>query len=121
MLRRKGLSVSSFVVSAFVTIFMGGLSWADSEIDLSIESPRRAFYRGEEILLVAKGANSGDQAIAGAVLSVELAECVRDTTTIEAIPAGQDRRKSFRLPTLAVKSGQYDLKLSLSRQVRQAG
>lgn len=110
----KGLSVSSLVLSAFVLTFASGPSRAEAKIELSIESPRRAFYRGEEILLVVKGANRSDQAIVDAVLSVELADCVRDTATIEAIPVGQERRQSFRLSTLAVKSGKYDLRLSLS-------
>lgn len=114
MRERRGLSASSFVLSAFVSIFVGGPSCGDSEIALTIESPRRAFYRGEEILLVVKGANRGDQAIVDAVLAVELADCVQETAAIEAIPAGQERRQSFRLSTLAVKSGEYDVRLSLS-------
>ncbi|MFV2069185.1 MAG: hypothetical protein ACC645_19635 [Pirellulales bacterium] len=97
-----------------MSIFISGPSWADAEIGLSIESPRWAFYRGEEILLVVKSANRGEQSIVDAVLSVELADCVRDSATIEAIPAGQEHRQSFRLPTLAVKSGEYDVRLSLS-------
>jgi len=114
MMGRRGLSASSFVLSAIVSIFISGPSWADAKVGFSIESPRRAFYRGEVILLVVKCANSGEQPTIDAVLSVELAGCMRDTATIKAIPAGEERRQSFRLPTFAVKSGEYDARLSLS-------
>jgi hypothetical protein len=61
-----------------------------------------------------KCANVGEQSAVDATLSAELAGCVKHTATVKAIPVGGERRQSFRLPTLSIKSGEYDMKLSLS-------
>ena len=114
MTRRAGVSASPLVFAACLLLLLGSPAWVDAKVVISVESPRRAFYRGEEILLVVKCANDGDQAVVDATLNVELAGCVRDAATFGQLPAGEERRQSFRLPTAAVKSGVYKLKCSLT-------
>ncbi|MFH1266823.1 MAG: hypothetical protein ABIK89_13930, partial [Planctomycetota bacterium] len=114
MTGRASGSAWFLVLSAFLSIFVASPTLADAQVGLTVESPRRAFYRGEEILLLVKCSNGGDATVADANLSVELAGCVKDTATIKQIPAGGELRLSFRLPTGSVKSGQYELRLSMT-------
>ncbi len=109
MIRRLGVSVSYSVLPACLLLLIVNPICVDAKVILSVESPRRAFYRGEQILLVVKCVNTGDEAVTDATLNVELAGCVRDAATLGQLPAGKERRLSFRLPTAGIKSGRYEL------------
>ena len=105
-------SILSMLLACGLTLSNSGISFAEPQ--LSAETPRHAFYRGEEILYTIKCVNSDDQVVENAILKIELAGCIRDSTKLELIPAGGELSHSFRLPTQAIKAGQYNLVCSLS-------
>ena len=70
MWRLCNISVSFFILLILVSISVCGQSSAETKTELSIESPRRAFYRGEEILLVAEIANRGEKPVLDAVCTL---------------------------------------------------
>ncbi|MCA9233582.1 MAG: hypothetical protein KDA57_23280, partial [Planctomycetales bacterium] len=88
-------------------------TWAETKAELTLESPRRAFYRGEVVLIVVKVANIGESSLADSVLNLKLAECVERTSATFQLARGEERRLSFRLPTAAIRSGVYKLNCTL--------
>ncbi len=75
---------------------------ASAAVDITIESPRRAFYRGEVIALrvSVNGAEGG-------TLSASLGDVVRDQVALSGNGA------MLRLPTQAVRCGEYELTAEL--------
>ena len=87
---------------------------ANATVDLSLKSPRRAFYRGEEIMLVAECVNRTDQAVPEATLTADLGGVIQMSSSVPEVPAGENRQAALRIPTAAIKSGRYELKLTLA-------
>jgi hypothetical protein len=89
-------------------------SIAQDPVTLGIETPRRAFYRGEEILLNVRCTNGSDAPVTGA-LSVTLGDGLTDAREV-AVPAGGGTNAAFRLTTHVLKVGQYTLDIALTTE-----
>lgn len=103
------MSEISFRRSLTTAVWMVWGAIASAQIaSLSIDSPRRAFYRGEEILLVIR-CDGGGPIADGSKLEVSLGGVVRATRDIQSLAA----TRAFRFPALALKVGTYQLEVAL--------
>jgi len=87
-----------FFAHALFVLLVAQTTGAQDAVTLSIETPRRAFYRGEEILLNVRCVNGSGAPIAG-TLSADLGGCLGISRDIAALPAGGETAASFRFAT----------------------
>ena len=77
---------------------------------ITIESPRGAFYRGEEFLLRIH-CEGGEPMPEGSKLKLSLGDVIQHARDIKSLPTTE----SFRISSLALKVGAYKLDVTLNR------
>ncbi|MFV2070520.1 MAG: hypothetical protein ACC645_26430 [Pirellulales bacterium] len=86
-------------------------------IQLTAESSRQAFYRGEEATLVIHFQNRSQESVDHARLRIELdGTSVTTSLNIGSIPAGARWAGTVRLATGAFRTGAYAIKVTLADQ-----
>ncbi len=92
------------------------LSLADSDADvkLAIRSPRRAFYRGEELAIHVRCMNDSRGAVLDAKLKVDVGGVIATSVSLGKVAAGKRRDEVVRISTQAIKSGPYELTVRLT-------
>lgn len=103
-MRTGALSIS---VAAILTLAVA----AQAAVSLSIESPRRAFYRGEIIALDVRVSNDGD-ALAGGVVTADLDGTASASVAIGALEPGGSAAARLSIPTAALRCDTYPLKVA---------
>jgi hypothetical protein len=104
-----------FLAALVVSVVGANISSAAGSVSLGIETPRRAFYRGEEIRLTVSCSNKTDKTIAG-TLAADLGGCITASDRTANLAPGGEATLSFRFPTRALKADPYVLNLVLTSQ-----
>lgn len=113
---RRGQRLSQVLLSALtVSMAVANTSRAAGNVSLGIETPRRAFYRGEEIRLSIRCANGTEETVAG-TLTADLGGCVTASGRVADLAPRGEASVSFRLSTRALKVGTYTLRIALATE-----
>ena len=103
------------LIALMVFLSIAKTSSAEGSVTLRIETPRRAFYRGEEIRLSVTCANGTDTAVGG-TLAVDLGGCATASDHIGDVLPGTEATVLFRLSTRALKVERYTLHVTLTAE-----
>jgi len=85
---------------------------AKPAVSLRIETPRRAFYRGEEILFVVHCANECEEAAKNVTLEMDLGGIRTASSAVGDLPKGEVVSASFRVATWDLRSQEYPLSVT---------
>lgn len=89
------------------------------EVELTVDSARKVFYRGEEVNLTVHCKNNGTQAIAGATLRADKENLVSISQNVGDLAAGQSMAVTLKFPTATLRAGpDYQLNITLVERDR---
>jgi hypothetical protein len=90
---------------------------AQPRVELSVDSTRKAYYRGEEVHLTVVCKNNGDQPIKGATLHAVKDNLINAIQPVDDLNAGQSLPVTLAIPTANLRAGpDYLMTISLNQQ-----
>jgi hypothetical protein len=79
-----------------------------------VDIARRAYYRGEDMLVAVEFRNASQAPIRDAILAASISGWEKASVALRSIPAGETIRTPLILPTVRLRSGEYRLKVALT-------
>ena len=87
---------------------------AETKLELSVDSPRRAVYRGETLPIVVRWKNLSAKPVPRATVTLDVGGVRTGSRTARSLGPEQRWSGTFRIPTRAIHSGDYELSATLT-------
>jgi len=81
---------------------------------LSVDIARRAYYRGEDVVVAVECRNTSAAPIRDAILAASISGWEKASARLRSVAVGETIRTTIRVPTTRIRSGEYRLKVVLT-------